>query len=1383
MKKRMSLGKEDSFLSFLRERIAEIGKEVTNSLGKLDVKKRVLDVISDLQKDYWLERDIENYQNALDKELSWFDTPTFLNWYAHHFKPTNFLEVGVRRGRSMSQVLVESPETKAYGFDLWMSYYASILENGVYPIVNPGAAFVIGELKKLGVINLPLLIDGNSHETLPAFWSDANNPEQFELINIDGDHSYEGAKLDLDIAFEHLAPGGALVFDDINHPTHPELKGLWDEYKVKFADYLFIEDSYVPGSGIAFRPPFDKLEKLIAKPSEKLRMLLVYSLHPSYGKITLPEWIKEALRKYFSHEVKVFACGPDNEINIPDSIDFYEHVGRVVNELNIDVLWDIEGGGPSLDFMFKRFPKSVSIPKILWAVDTHQFLPLQTEKAKYFDLVFSVQKDTVSSFGTNAIWLPGGVALHEKDYQLPRTIAVGFIGNVFPGIHDQRRQTLEYLAKEIKDFKFYTQIFLDDKARLNSQMKIMVNVSLRQDINFRVFETLACGAMLITDKIHNNGMEELFVDGKHLVTFETKEELVEKIRYYLEHEDERKAIARSGQDRVNSLFRHNMILSYALPFIKQFVEKKTLQQKINNPAAFSTNKTCWCGGELEESVHPLYGQCLNCKTLVVKKHYTEEELKKFYTMDGYWHDQMVNVHKYPPIEQRAVNDFRDRIPAWYQILIKYKPDVENLLEIGCAHGGFLHYCRERGVKNVVGVEVDENTCAFAREHFNLPYVISGLFPDVSLPFQKFDAITGFDVVEHFLNPINALSEISNLLKNDGVCVFQIPCYRGEGKNWTQFKPDEHVFLYNAENIQLLFEQVGIETIGILPGYFPDDMFFIGQKKSSTDRIRQRKRPSIEKLDNLKVIVDGVFFQFYHTGIARVWVSLLQEWITSGFAKHLLLLDRAGSAPKIPGIKYRTIPPYDYSKTDADRQMLQQVCDQERADLLISTYYTTPLSTPSVFIAHDMIPEIFGANLNDPMWREKHYGIQHASAYITVSERTARDLRMCFPDISPELVTVAHNGVSRTFSPASVEEVFQFKSKYSISKPYFLWVGGRGGYKNGILFFQAFSQFEQKGQFEIVCTGIPGLEEDLKTYASGSAVHMLQLTDEELRIAYSGAVALIYPSRYEGFGLPVLEAMACGCPVITTPNGAIPEVAGAAALYVHDNDVAGLVNGFYEIQKPAARQALITAGLEQAKKFSWSKMADIISSVLIKVATNLKTQSSSRTISTPPVTTVEESLLNRPVSLQDLMGQPQEKLSGAELFIQSLGDTAQPFIVSLTSPNVQELLTVEQTIAASSLWLPEEKEKLFQYHHSYPNDGYLNLWSGLVRQQYEQHSEAISNFINAINSGCNHWRVAWYLAQSAEKINDLVLAKNALQAILQVEPNFEPAQERWRCLKV
>ena len=348
----------------------------------------------------------------------------------------------------------------------------------------------------------------------------------------------------------------------------------------------------------------------------------------------------------------------------------------------------------------------------------------------------------------------------------------------------------------------------------------------------------------------------------------------------------------------------------------------------------------------------------------------------------------------------------------------------------------------------------------------------------------------------------------------------------------------------------------------------------------------------------KVIIDGVFFQLYKTGIARVWQSLLEQWANTDFANHILVLDRAGTAPKIPGIRYRTVPAYSYNNTDIDREMLQQVCNEEGAELFISTYYTTPTDTPSVFMAYDMIPEVVGADLSQLMWQEKHQGINHASAFIAISGNTAQDITKFFPNIPSDSISVAHCGVDPLFSPASDAEINAFKYQYGINKPYFL-LGSLGGYKNSILFFQAFAQLANKQGFDIVVTGASSqLPPEWRQYTAGCTVHGLQLTDEELRLAYAGAVALVYPSKYEGFGMPLVEAMACGCPVITCANGSIPEVAGDAAIYVNDDDVEGMVNAICEVQKPSVRNTLISAGSQQAKQFSWSKMADTVSSVLI-----------------------------------------------------------------------------------------------------------------------------------------------------------------------------------------
>ncbi|NJK35697.1 MAG: glycosyltransferase family 4 protein [Oscillatoriales cyanobacterium SM2_2_1] len=356
------------------------------------------------------------------------------------------------------------------------------------------------------------------------------------------------------------------------------------------------------------------------------------------------------------------------------------------------------------------------------------------------------------------------------------------------------------------------------------------------------------------------------------------------------------------------------------------------------------------------------------------------------------------------------------------------------------------------------------------------------------------------------------------------------------------------------------------------------------------------------------LFDGVFFQLGRNGIARVWRSLLEQWQDQPFAQQWLLINRAGTLPSLPGYHTLDFPAYDSYYPGQERYRLQRLCDRYGISLFVSSYYTTPISTPSLLVVHDLILEEHGA-LQPFMLAEKNYAMLHAQHFITVSQATAARLRCCYSHITPDRVTTIHNGVDSGFAPATEPQIRAFRQTYGVTQPYVLVVGDRsgvGGYKNVRLLFKAFAQDRALGSNITIfcCGGASHLEAELRQLLPEGSVKHHFLSDPELAAAYSGAIALVYPSLIEGFGLPILEAMACGCPVIACPYTAIPEVAGELPLYITGTDPAELARAVRAVQEPAYRQRYQIQSLAHARKFGWQSTARTYQRQLMATAQRL-----------------------------------------------------------------------------------------------------------------------------------------------------------------------------------
>jgi glycosyltransferase involved in cell wall biosynthesis len=279
-----------------------------------------------------------------------------------------------------------------------------------------------------------------------------------------------------------------------------------------------------------------------------------------------------------------------------------------------------------------------------------------------------------------------------------------------------------------------------------------------------------------------------------------------------------------------------------------------------------------------------------------------------------------------------------------------------------------------------------------------------------------------------------------------------------------------------------------------------------------------------------------------------------------------------------------------------------------SDLLHQTYYGAKAETgrgPFVITVYDMIhellPQYFSAE--DPIPRLKRKLIETADHIICISRRTADDL-IAILGVPPAKISVTHLAFSEIFAapPAAGGGPMSHDGR-----PYLLYVGKRDGYKNFSRVFDAYSSSAHLcGKFDLIAFGGGAFtSQELARFAGSgrrpNSIRHLSGDDAALARLYAGARAFVYPSEYEGFGIPPLEAMACGCAVVCSNTSSIPEVVGQAGEYFDPTNVESMRAALEKVAFDEARHdELVSAGRLRSRLFSWDRCAAETMAVYEKV---------------------------------------------------------------------------------------------------------------------------------------------------------------------------------------
>jgi glycosyltransferase involved in cell wall biosynthesis len=352
---------------------------------------------------------------------------------------------------------------------------------------------------------------------------------------------------------------------------------------------------------------------------------------------------------------------------------------------------------------------------------------------------------------------------------------------------------------------------------------------------------------------------------------------------------------------------------------------------------------------------------------------------------------------------------------------------------------------------------------------------------------------------------------------------------------------------------------------------------------------------------------------HRTGTENYSLHVLRELLTLDTEHAYRLYTSAplpsNLLPKAPSITTKLIRlPRLWTQLGLSREMLA-----DPPDVLFVPTHVLPLITPkrSIVVVYDVGHRFFPRAHTLTEWLYVEWAIRRhvriASRLLTISEASKRDLVRLY-GAEPARIDVAYPAVDARFTPASKEAIRAVRQRYSLPECYVLHLGTIKPRKNLARLVRAFAAADMPRDTHLVLGGMTtfgnrAIEAAIRETGVESRVHRLAFVpDEDLPALYSGASVVAIVSLYEGFGMPALEALACGAPLVASNRGSLPEIAGGAAVIVDPLGIASIARGLESVvNSQQVSESLRAKGLRRAVDFDWVAAARVTREAIARAA--------------------------------------------------------------------------------------------------------------------------------------------------------------------------------------